>query len=117
MSPRSARATGAAQTAPVFAALGDETRLALLARIGGARPLSITQLTAGTAVTRQAVTKHLNVLAHAGLVSDARHGRERLWQLETSRLDEARRYLDAISKRWDEALDRLRGYVEDKRSD
>jgi DNA-binding transcriptional ArsR family regulator len=116
MSPRSARATGVARAAaPVFAALGDETRLALLARLGGARPLSITQLTVGTAVTRQAVTKHLHVLAYAGLVSDARHGRERLWQLETSRLDEARRYLDAISKRWDEALDRLRSYVEDQR--
>jgi DNA-binding transcriptional ArsR family regulator len=113
MSPRRAGSTGGAQTAPVFAALGDETRLALVARLGAARPLSIAQLTAGTTVTRQAVTKHLQVLAHAGLVSDARRGRERIWQLETGRLDEARRYLDAISRRWDEALDRLRSYVEE----
>jgi DNA-binding transcriptional ArsR family regulator len=114
MSPRSARAASAAQTAPVFAALGDETRLALVARLGAARPLSIVQLTAGTAVTRQAITKHLHVLAHAGLVRDARRGRERIWQLEADRLDEARRFLDAISRRWDAALDRLRTFVEDE---
>ena len=101
-----------ARTAPVFAALGDETRLALMARLCAGRPLSIAQLTVGTAVTRQAITKHLHVLADAGLVRDARRGRERIWKLETSRLDEARRYLDAISKRWDEALDRLKSFVE-----
>jgi DNA-binding transcriptional ArsR family regulator len=113
MSPRSAGSTGVARAAPVFAALGDETRLALVARLGAARPLSIAQLTAGTAVTMQAITKHLQVLAHAGLVSDARRGRERLWQLEANRLDEARSYLDSISKRWDDALDRLRRFLED----
>jgi DNA-binding transcriptional ArsR family regulator len=113
MSPRSAASTAVARAAPVFAALGDEIRLALVARLGAARPLSIAQLTAGTDVTRQAITKHLQVLAHAGLVSDARRGRERIWQLDAKRVEEARRYLDAISKRWDEALDRLRRFVED----
>jgi DNA-binding transcriptional ArsR family regulator len=112
MSPRSARLTGAAGAAPVFAALGHETRLALMARLGTGRPWSIAQLTAGTPVTRQAITKHLDVLEDAGLVRDFRRGRERMWQLETKRLDQASRYLDAISKRWDEALDRLKTFVE-----
>jgi DNA-binding transcriptional ArsR family regulator len=108
--PRSAEL---AHAAPVFAALGDETRLALVARLCSGGPLSIARLTAGSAVTRQAVTKHLNVLAGAGLVRGVRRGRERIWQLEAGRLDEARRYLDQISRRWDEALDRLKKFVED----
>jgi DNA-binding transcriptional ArsR family regulator len=113
MSPRSARLSGAKDAAPVFSALGDATRLALVDRLCGGQPLSISQLTAGTPVTRQAVTKHLHVLSGAGLVRDSRRGRERLWQLEAPRLDEARRYLETISKRWDDALDRLRKFVED----
>jgi DNA-binding transcriptional ArsR family regulator len=113
MSRRSARAAGLGQAAPVFAALGDETRLALVARLCDGGPWSIARLTAGTAVTRQAVTKHLHVLAGAGLVRDARRGRERLWQLEPDKLVEARRTLDEMSKRWDEALGRLKSYVEE----
>ncbi len=113
MSRRSARAAGLVQTAPVFAALGDETRLALVARLCEGGPRSIARLTAGSAVTRQAVTKHLHVLAGAGLVRDARRGRERIWELEPYKLIEARRTLDEISKRWDEALDRLKSYVEE----
>jgi DNA-binding transcriptional ArsR family regulator len=97
----------------VFAALGDVTRLALVARLCAGNPLSIAQLTAGTPITRQAITKHLRVLARAGLVRDARKGRERVWQLQTKGLDEARRSLDAISKRWDEALARLKRFVEE----
>jgi DNA-binding transcriptional ArsR family regulator len=92
--------------APVFAALGDETRLALLDRLGTRGPQSITRLTAGSAVTRQAITKHLQVLAEAGLVHDTRRGRERIWTLDTDRLDEARHYLDQIAHQWDEALER-----------
>jgi DNA-binding transcriptional ArsR family regulator len=113
MSRRSGRAGGLAQTVPVFAALGDETRLALVARLCEEGPWSIARLTAGAAVTRQAVTKHLDVLARAGLVRDARRGRERIWELQPDRLAEARRTLEEISKRWDEALDRLRTYVEE----
>jgi DNA-binding transcriptional ArsR family regulator len=112
MSRRSARAT-VAQAAPIFAALGDETRLALVARLCEDGPWSIARLTAGSDVTRQAVTKHLQVLAGAGVVRDSRRGRERLWELSPERLDEARRALDEISRRWDEALDRLKRYVEE----
>ena len=101
------------RTAPVFAALGDETRLALVARLSSDGPLSITRLTAGSAVTRQAITKHLDVLATAGLVSDIRRGRERIWELEPEQLEVARTYLDHVSKRWDQALDRLKKFVEE----
>src|SRR3954463_12519463 len=102
----------AVQAAPVFAALGDETRLSLVTRLGNGGPLSIARLTEDTQVTRQAVTKHLEVLARAGLVRGERQGRERLWVVEGERLDEARRYLDQISKHWDDALQRLATYVE-----
>jgi DNA-binding transcriptional ArsR family regulator len=100
------------KAAPVFAALGDPTRLRLIAALCAGGALSITQLTAGTAVTRQAVTKHLEVLAAAGLARDIRQGRERLWALHPSRLDEARRALDAIAAQWDQALQRLKAFVE-----
>jgi len=97
----------------VFAALGDETRLALVARLSSDGPLSITRLTAGSAVTRQAITKHLNVLATAGLVSDIWRGRERIWELEPEQMETARTYLEHVSKRWDGALDRLKQLVEE----
>ncbi|GLQ90189.1 ArsR/SmtB family transcription factor [Dyella flagellata] len=97
---------------PVFAALGDETRLRLIVLLCTGGALSITQLTAGTEITRQAVTKHLKVLADAGLVRDLRSGRERLWELESSRLEEARRSLDVIAGQWDQALLRLKAALE-----
>jgi len=97
----------------MFAALGDETRLALVGRLSSQGPLSITRLTAGSAVTRQAVTKHLTVLASAGFVRGTRRGRERIWELEPEQMDVARRYLDQVSKRWDEALSRLKTFVEE----
>ncbi|RUL71098.1 ArsR/SmtB family transcription factor [Dyella choica] len=97
---------------PVFAALGDETRLRLIALLCTGSALSIAQLTAGTEITRQAVTKHLQVLADAGLVRDLRQGRERLWEFEPSRLEEARRSLDAIAQQWDQALLRLKAMLE-----
>ncbi|HZH75364.1 MAG TPA: metalloregulator ArsR/SmtB family transcription factor [Archangium sp.] len=99
-------------SAPLFAALGDETRLRVVARLCEEGPLSITRLTEGADVSRQAVTKHLQVLASAGLVRNTRDGRESLWQLEPARLAEARRLLDLISKEWDDTLDRLRDFVE-----
>lgn len=99
--------------APVFAALGDGTRLRLVSRLCEDGPLSISKLTAGSDVTRQAITKHLRVLEEAGLVRGARHGRESVWQLERQRVAEARHYLDLIAKEWDAALGRLRQLVED----
>lgn len=102
------------EAAPVFAALGDETRLAVIARLCTEGPLSIARLSEGAAVSRQAVTKHLETLAHAGLVRDARLGRERIWQLEPRRLEVARRELDRISAQWDAALGRLKAFVEEE---
>jgi len=109
-----AAATALAGAAPVFAALGDQTRLRLVARLGAEGPLSITRLTAGTDLTRQAVTKHLRVLAGAGLARSVPHGRERRWRLRPGPLGEVRRSLDLISLRWDESLDRLRAAVEEE---
>jgi DNA-binding transcriptional ArsR family regulator len=105
-------AAAVARTAPVFAALGDETRLQILARLSSGGPLSIAALTEDTSVTRQAVTKHLRVLEVAGLVKGTRSGRERLYELERARLELARRHLDAISAEWDRAIERLRAFVE-----
>jgi DNA-binding transcriptional ArsR family regulator len=99
-------------SAPVFAALGDETRLRLVARLSDDGPQSIAALTEGASVTRQAITKHLHVLEGAGLVRGARAGRERVWELEPRRLEEAKRTIEIISKRWDDAIERLRDFVE-----
>jgi DNA-binding transcriptional ArsR family regulator len=118
MSPRrsSGRVEGArvAKSAQIFAALGDRTRLRLVARLGREGPLSVARLTNGTDVTRQAVAKHLRVLAGAGLARGVRRGRERLWRLEPAPLDEARQSLERISRRWDEALSRLKAAVEEE---
>ena len=105
---------GLAAQAPVFAALGDATRLKLVALLCAGGALSIAQLTAATDLTRQGVTKHLRVLAGAGLAHDLKVGRERRWQLEPARLDEARAALERISRQWDDALARLRLYVENE---
>jgi DNA-binding transcriptional ArsR family regulator len=99
-------------SASVFAALGDKTRLKLVARLCAGEPMSIARLTDGTRVTRQAITKHLNVLEGAGVVRGIRSGRERLWQLEPGQVAEARRCLDLISAQWDAALARLKLAVE-----
>jgi DNA-binding transcriptional ArsR family regulator len=106
-------APGLQGSAPIFAALGDETRLRLVARLCAGGPLSIARLTDGTDVTRQAVTKHLTVLEGAGLVRGTRLGRERVWEIETRQLEEARRVLDQISHQWDNALERLKLAVEE----
>ena len=99
-------------SASVFAALGDETRLRLVSRLCNGGPMSITKLTAGFAITRQAITKHLRVMEDAGLVRSTPHGRESVWQLEQRRLAAARRHLQTISAQWDETLDRLKSFVE-----
>ena len=98
--------------APVFAALGDRTRLRLVTRLCDEGPLSIARLSDGAGVTRQAVTKHLNALGRAGVVRGARRGRERIWELEPKRLQMASRYLDEVSGQWDAAIGRLRAFLE-----
>ncbi|MGH8496126.1 MAG: ArsR/SmtB family transcription factor [Gammaproteobacteria bacterium] len=117
MSPIPARAEPKSlkAAAPVFAALGDRTRLKVVARLSAGGPMSIRRLTDGTDVTRQAVTKHLHVLARIGLVRSRRRGRERIWELEPRQLAEARRCLEHISRQWDEGLERLKMFVEEKR--
>jgi DNA-binding transcriptional ArsR family regulator len=104
---------GPKESAHLFAALGDTTRLHLVFRLCDDGPMSITRLTAGTKVTRQAITKHLQVMEDAGLVQSTRQGRESVWQLDQQGLEDARHYLDLISKQWDAALGRLRKFVED----
>ncbi len=99
--------------APVFAALGDPTRLSLFKTLGDGRARSITELANGAAVTRQAVTKHLETLAEAGLVEGERRGREKHFALRRDGLADARRLLDEVSAQWDGALDRLKAFVED----
>lgn len=101
-----------ARTAPVFAALGDATRLQLVSRLRGEGPLSIARLTEGAAISRQAVTKHLKSLEHAGLVRSGRSGRESVWALDPARFSDARQYLDAVAAHWDDALNRLKAFVE-----
>lgn len=103
----------AGEAAAVFAALGDETRLTLVARLCAEGPLPTARLRDATDVTRQAVTKHLEALREAGLVRDVHRGRERVWSLAPRRLDVARRCLDQISAQWDDALERLKDLVED----
>jgi DNA-binding transcriptional ArsR family regulator len=107
------RARGAA---PLFAALGDATRLNLMRQLCDQGPRSIVQLTEGLAershVTRQAVSKHLLAMQRAGLVRSRRHGRERIWEIRQQRLADARSYLQDISQQWDEALQRLKSLVE-----
>lgn len=97
----------------MFAALGDETRIRLVSRLCEGGPMSITKLTEGSDLTRQAITKHLRVMEGAGLVRASRRGRESVWTLEPGRLEDVRRYLDTISQQWDAALDRLKRFVED----
>jgi DNA-binding transcriptional ArsR family regulator len=108
----SSRRTRRVDAAPLFAALGDRTRLALVARLSDGQPRSIALLSADTEMTRQAVTKHLHVLEDAGLVRSTRAGRESQFALRPESIVQMREYLDAVSRQWDDALDRLRAFVE-----
>ena len=110
--PQRTSAAQLAEAAPVFAALGDATRLGIVARLCQGGPQSIVRLTDGANVTRQAVTKHLHALAEAGLVRGTRDGRERIWEIDPRRLSAATRFLEQISKRWDDTIERLRAFVE-----
>jgi DNA-binding transcriptional ArsR family regulator len=98
--------------APLFAALGDATRLGVLVSLCSGGPLTVTRLSGKFEVSRQAITKHLDVLAEAGLVRSTRQGRERIWELEPARLDDAHQYLERLSRHWDDALGRLKAFVE-----
>lgn len=98
--------------AHVFAALGDPTRLKLIAVLCAGGAFSIAQLTANTDISRQGVTKHLQVLADAGVVRDVRMGRERLWQLEPAQIEEAKRTLEVIGRQWEVALGKLKAFAE-----
>ena len=101
----------AADPAPIFAALGDRTRLSLLITLSDGRTRSIATLSADTKLTRQAVTKHLQVLEKAGLVGSARAGRETLFALQPEAIEPARAYLDSVSAQWDGALGRLQSFL------
>jgi DNA-binding transcriptional ArsR family regulator len=101
-----------ANPAPVFAALGDHTRLSLLAKLSDGQSRSIAKLSADTRLTRQAITKHLRVLEQAGLVSSTRIGRESQFAFRPEPIAEMRSYLDTVSRQWDDALSRLRSFVE-----
>jgi DNA-binding transcriptional ArsR family regulator len=126
MSARSGKAKGRGQRDPgllgivrssealasVFAALGDATRLKLVAVLCAGGALSIAQLTANTDISRQGVTKHLHVLADAGVVRDVKLGRERLWQLEPGQIEEAKRTLEVIGRQWEVSLEKLKTFAE-----
>ena len=99
-------------SAAIFAALGDETRLGLVSRLCDEGPLSIAKLSGGFGISRQAITKHLRVMEQAGLVRSTQLGRESIWQLEQKRLAQAREHLQQISTQWDDALARLKQFVE-----
>lgn len=99
--------------AAVFAALGDDTRLLLVAKLSSGQPYSISRLTRGSKLTRQAITKHLRVLESVGIVHGVRAGRENLFELDLQPFASIKEYLAFISKQWDQALSRLKSYVED----
>jgi len=101
------------QPARVFAALGDETRLAMLATLSKGGSHSIARVTAGTRLTRQAVTKHLRVLEAAGVVRSIRSGREHRFEFDPRPIDDVRTYLAYVSHQWDDALARLKAFVEE----
>jgi len=114
MSPKKSSGQPARESepAPVFAALGDETRLALVAKLSSGAPRSISELTEGTALTRQGITKHLRILEKAGIVHSVRIGRESRFELNPAPITEVKEYLDHVSKQWDQTLSRLKSFVE-----
>lgn len=110
--PSAGPLTGA-DPADVFAALGDGTRLRLVRRLADGRPRSLVALTAGSTLTRQAVSKHLRVLEHAGLVRRKRVGRESLFAFQPQPIDALQTYLDSVARQWEDALGRLQTFLED----
>lgn len=110
MSRNTARALAAA--APTFSALGDVTRLRIVSKLSNIGPLSIAKLSEGTDMTRQGLTKHLQVLEEAGVVTSTRSGRENVYELHRRKLSEAQQWLSLVSREWDETLARLKAFVE-----
>src|SRR5215813_10387293 len=110
---RSSLAARGRAHASVFAALGDETRLALVVKLSGGQPSSISQLTKGSKLTRQAITKHLRVLESVGIVHSVHAGRESLFELDPTPIEEMGEYLDLVSEQWNHALARLKSFIED----
>ena len=108
-----ARRRPAIRYAPIFAALSDETRLALIDQLGAGDLRSIAQLTHGTRLSRQAVTKHLRVLQRARIVKSVRSGREALFELDPAPIKQIGQYVDLVSRQWDQALLRLKAFVEE----
>ena len=98
--------------APIFSALGDDTRLALVAKLCAGQPRSISQLTEGSRLTRQAITKHLRVLERVKIVHSVHTGRESLFQLNPEPIEDLKKYLDPVSEQWDQALSRLKSFLE-----
>ena len=113
MSPQRPRRAEPVGRAAVFAALGDDTRLALVRTLARGTPRSISQLAQGSRLTRQAISKHLRVLEGAGIVASARVGRESRFQLQPEPLQDMRGYLERVSSQWEEALGRLRSFIEE----
>src|ERR1700736_4907667 len=115
MSPKSHSRPAAKRQlrAPVFAALGDETRLLLVAKLCRGQPYSISQLTEGSKLTRQAITKHLRVLEGVRIVRRGRTGRGRFFEFDPAPIEEIKEYLDLVSEQWDQALSRLKAFVEE----
>ena len=113
MLPQASSSTARQTQAAIFAALGDATRLDLVTKLSGGQACSIAQLTEDTRLTRQAITKHLQVLERAGMVRSTRAGRESHYRLDPEPLAELRRYLDFVSAQWDDALNRLKAFVEE----
>ena len=113
MSRKSLSRPKPAPQAALFAALGDKTRLAIVARLNSGRSASISELTVGSRLTRQAVTKHLRVLERAGWVRSARSGRENRFTLDPRPLHTMQAYLSRVSEHWDHTLARLKAFVEE----
>jgi DNA-binding transcriptional ArsR family regulator len=107
------RSSLVARRAPVFAALGDQTRLSIVAKLCAGHPCSIAQLTKGSRLTRQAITKHLRVLERARIVRSVRAGREKRFAFDPQPIEGIKEYLDFVSSLWDQALARLKSLVED----
>jgi len=110
---RHSRSAKRQSRAPVFAALGDEMRLALIAKLCSGEPYSISQLTRGSKLTRQAITKHLRVLERVGIVHSIRTGRESRFEFDPQPIEGMKDYLNLVSQRWDQALSRLKRFVEE----
>lgn len=98
--------------ASAFAALGDETRLSLVAKLCRGQPRSISQLTEGSKLTRQAITKHLRALEKVEIVHSVHRGRERVFEFDPEPIEDLKKYLDLVSEHWDQALSRLKSFVE-----